>query len=218
MNDFQDKDSISIKVTMIGSVGVGKSCIIDRFTKDTFDSLNKSTIGANYYKKELNIHDKNITLDIWDTAGQEKFHSMGRHFYKNSNIIVIVYDITNINSFEDIKNYWYKDVKEHGEKYKVIGIVGNKFDLYDQDGINEIDGKVVQEFMDNINNDKNSRFLNMKVSAKTGVNIKNLFTKLVGLYLEKEFNILIRQESLQKASTLIIEDQKSVKKKKKCCE
>ena len=115
MNDFQDKDSISIKVTMIGSVGVGKSCIIDRFTKDTFDSLNKSTIGANYYKKELNIYDKNITLDIWDTAGQEKFHSMGRHFYKNSNIIVIVYDITNINSFEDIKNYWYNDVKEHGE-------------------------------------------------------------------------------------------------------
>ena len=217
MNDFQDKDSISIKVTMIGSVGVGKSCIIDRFTKDTFDSLNKSTIGANYYKKELNIHDKNITLDIWDTAGQEKFHSMGRHFYKNSNIIVIVYDITNINSFEDIKNYWYNDVKEHGEKYKVIGIVGNKFDLYDQDGINEIDEKVVQEFMNNINNDKNSRFLNMKVSAKTGVNIKNLFTKLVGLYLEKEFNILIRQESLQKASTLKIKEQKSVKKKKKCC-
>ena len=76
---------------------------------------------------------------------------MGRHFYKNANMIIIVYDITNLKSFQEIENYWYNDIKENGEKYKVIAIVGNKFDLYDQDEVEEIKDKMVEEYMDKLN-------------------------------------------------------------------
>ena len=137
----EEEVTISIKVTMVGSVGVGKTSIVNRYTKNIYEPESKSTVGANYCKKELVINKKIVLLDIWDTAGQEKFHSMGRHFYKNSNIVVIVYDITNITTFEDIKNYWYNDIKENGEIYKVIGIVGNKMDLYDNEGIQESNGE-----------------------------------------------------------------------------
>ena len=192
----EEEETISIKVTMVGSVGVGKSSIVNRYTKNIYEPQSKSTVGANYCKKELVINKKMVLLDIWDTAGQEKFHSMGRHFYKNSNIVVIVYDITNITTFEDIKNYWYNDIKENGEIYKVIGIVGNKMDLYDNEGIQEIDENIVKDFIEKISTDKDSKLVNMKVSAKTGVNIKNLFDKLVEEYLQKEFNFLIKQETI----------------------
>ena len=212
----EEEETISIKVTMVGSVGVGKSSIVNRYTKNIYEPQSKSTVGANYCKKELVINKKMVLLDIWDTAGQEKFHSMGRHFYKNSNIVVIVYDITNITTFEDIKNYWYNDIKENGEIYKVIGIVGNKMDLYDNEGIQEIDENIVKDFIEKISTDKDSKLVNMKVSAKTGVNIKNLFDKLVEEYLQKEFNFLIKQETIKRGATFkMMENLKEPKKG--CC-
>lgn len=213
----EDEESISIKVTMVGSVGVGKSCIVDRYTRNIYSPSSKSTVGANYYKKELVVNKKNVLLDIWDTAGQEKFHSMGRHFYKNSNIVVIVYDITNIQTFEDIKNYWYNDVKENGEIYKVIGIVGNKMDLYDNEGIKEIDENIIKDFIGKISVDKDSKFVDMKVSAKTGVNIKNLFDKLVEEYLQKEFNFLVRQETIKRGTTFKMMENLKGEERRRCC-
>ena len=211
----EKKESISIKVTMIGDVGVGKTCIVNRFINDEFDSSETSTTGANYSKLDLFINNKKINLDVWDTAGQEKFRSIGRHFYKNSNIIVIVYDATKKETFEDIKNYWYNDVKENAERYKVIGIVGNKIDLYDKEGIEEVDDDIVQTFIDQIKNDKDSRIVEMKVSAKSGINIKNLFNEMIKQYLDKEFNILINNEYSKQGKNVKLK--KGKKKKEKCC-
>ena len=211
----EEEESISIKVTMVGSVGVGKSCIVDRYTRNIFSPSSKSTVGASYFKKELVVNKKNVLLDIWDTAGQEKFHSMGRHFYKNSNIVVIVYDMTNKQTFEDIKNYWYNDVKENGEIYKVIGIVGNKMDLYDNEGIKEIDENMIKDFIEQISVDKDSKFVDMKVSAKTGVNIKNLFDKLVQEYLQKEFKFLVKQETIKRGTTFKMME--NIKEEKRGC-
>ena len=211
----EKKESISIKVTMIGDVGVGKTCIVNRFINDEFDSSETSTTGANYSKLDLFINNKKINLDVWDTAGQEKFRSIGRHFYKNSNIIVIVYDATKKETFEDIKNYWYNDVKENAERYKVIGIVGNKIDLYDKEGIEEVDDDIVQTFIDQIKNDKDSRIVEMKVSAKNGINIKNLFNEMIKQYLDKEFNILINNEYSKQGKNVKLK--KGKKKKEKCC-
>ena len=171
----KEEEIISIKITMIGDAGVGKTSIVARYIENDFNPESKSTIGANYSKSELIFNNHKVILDIWDTAGQEKFRSMGRHFYKNSNIIVMVYDVTKIDTFEDIKNYWYDDVKENGEKYKVLGLVGNKIDLYDVEGVDEIDEKIIKEFTDKISNDKENKLICMNVSCKTGVNIKNLF-------------------------------------------
>ena len=84
---------------------------------------------------------------------------MGRHFYKNSNIVVIVYDITKKESFDDIKTFWYDNIKENAEKYKVIGIVGNKYDLFDKEGVEIIDDNVVKEFVDKIKSDEDSKII-----------------------------------------------------------
>ena len=214
---MSNNENINIKLAIIGSVGVGKSSIINRFIKDEFDTKINSTLGANYSKKNMIINDKNITLDIWDTAGQEKFHSMGRHFYANSHIIIIVYDI-NRTSFEDIKTHWYNDILEYAEKYKVLGFVGNKYDLYDNQDIEEIDDNTIKDFIDAISWENDNPIINMKVSAKTGVNVARLFQKLVYKYLEKEYHILIKNETFQRSDSFNLSETKIKKKDmKKCC-
>ena len=140
---------------------------------------------------------------------------MGRHFYQNSNIVIIVYDITKKETFDNIKNFWYNDIKEKAEKYKVIGIVGNKYDLFDKEGEYIIEDNIVKEFVDQIKNDKDSKVVNMNVSALQGYNIKLLFSELVKQYLEKEFNILIQNNKLERGNSVKLEKQK--KKKKNCC-
>ena len=208
----KDENSISVKVVMIGSVGVGKSSIIARYVRNLFNEKNEPTIGANFSTKELLYNEKRVILNIWDTAGQEKFRSMGRLFYKNANIIVMVYDITKQDSFDDIKNYWYKDVKENGENYKVIGIVGNKIDLYEKE---EIDNKQIKEFIEQINNDKKTKITEKKVSCLNGVNINELFNDLVSLYFSEDFNLLLKEDSRENEVKINQEDKK--RGKRKCC-
>ena len=216
--NYHDDETINIKVAIIGSCGVGKSSIINRFIRNEFNEEITSTVGANYSKKELKIDNKNVILDIWDTAGQEKFHSMGRHFYKNSHIIIIIYDMTNKNTFEDIKNHWFNDILEHADKYKVIGLVGNKFDLYDTEGVEEINENIIKEFIDQVKGQQDTELIHMKVSAKTGVNIKSLFQTLIKKYLEKE----LVNDNLEKAYSFKIKKDKKKEKekekeKKNCC-
>jgi small GTP-binding protein len=216
--NYHDDETINIKVAIIGSCGVGKSSIINRFIRNEFNEEITSTVGANYSKKELKIDNKNVILDIWDTAGQEKFHSMGRHFYKNSHIIIIIYDMTNKNTFEDIKNHWFNDILEHADKYKVIGLVGNKFDLYDTEGVEEINENIIKEFIDQVKGQQDAELIHMKVSAKTGVNIKSLFQTLTKKYLEKE----LVNDNLEKAYSFKIKKDKKKEKekekeKKNCC-
>jgi small GTP-binding protein len=123
MNDDNEDSSTQLKVVLIGSLGVGNSCIVNRFTKNIFDKNCRTASGANYCKKDLEVNNQKISLDIWDKAGQKIFQSMGRHFYKNAIMIILVYDITNLKSFQDIQNYWYNDINEKGEKYKVIAFI-----------------------------------------------------------------------------------------------
>ena len=81
------------------------------FKYETFDDSLTSTTVVEFVSKELNFNGRNIKYDIWDTAGQEKYRALAKIFYLNSNVIILVYDITNRNSFEEIKNYWYKQIQ-----------------------------------------------------------------------------------------------------------
>ena len=212
------EDIIEIKVTIIGSPGVGKTCIIKNYVNGVFNQINTSTSGVDYYKKVVYIDNKKILLNIWDTAGQEKFYSMAQYFYRNSFIIIIVYDVTNIKSFEDIKNHWMKDIMEKGEKYKIIALVGNKIDLYDVEGVEEIDGNIVKEFIDKIssNNNKNCRFISERVSAKKNINIKLLFEKLLKEYFDKEFNQKVTQKIMEDGISFKVKNKKKTEKEG-CC-
>ena len=161
-------------------------------------------MGANYSQKKIERHGKKIRLDLWDTAGQEKYRAIGRHFYKDSYIVCLVYDITNKESFERIKTVWYPELKEHGEKTKILALVGNKIDKYLDEQVNEDD---VKKYAEEIN------AINKRTSAMEGTNIEDLFNSLVDKYLKEIAGMIIEEEKIK----IKKDDLKNDKQKKKGC-
>ena len=138
-----------IKLVFVGDTEVGKSCLITRFIKGVFETNLKETTKANYVSKTIEIPEigESITFDIWDTNGREKFKSMARLFYQGAKMAILVYDTTRKESYDNIKNWWYKDIKEHGDPDIVIGIAGNKSDRYDDE---EVPEQEAREFAESI--------------------------------------------------------------------
>ena len=114
-DDYDLEDEKTVKVVLLGESGVGKTSIISRFINNTFEEGLETTTGASYATKNLVFKDyqnKVLNFEIWDTAGQEKYRSLSQLFYKDASIAILVFDITNEESFEEIKNYWYGQIKE----------------------------------------------------------------------------------------------------------
>ena len=132
----QSQPQENIKITLIGGTGVGKTCIIKRLTDGSFDPDSNSTMGGSYSVKMLKIDQEEVKCDIWDTAGQEKYRSLGQLFYKDAYIVCLVYSINNKKTFEDMKEKWYPDLKQYGEKYQVLGVVANKSDMFEEEEVN----------------------------------------------------------------------------------
>eukprot|EP00042_Codosiga_hollandica_P032601 m.209927 g.209927 ORF g.209927 m.209927 type:complete len:201 (-) comp53954_c0_seq2:163-765(-) len=116
------------KLLLIGDSAVGKTCILFRFSDDSFNTTFIATIGIDFKIRTIEIDGKKIKLQIWDTAGQERFKSMAPMYYRGAVAAVVVYDVTNPDSFNAI-NDWIKDLKKICEKDVVVCIVGNKVDL-----------------------------------------------------------------------------------------
>ena len=174
-----DEDIIPyLKITLIGDTGAGKTCIINRYINDDFLPDKVSTMGVFCSNKLVKENNKLLRVDLWDTAGQEQYRSLGRHFYKDSYVIILVYDITNRESFENLKIIWYKDLLKYNEKYTILAVVGNKNDLYEIEKVSEDEGR---------NYAKEINAIFMLVSAKNGDNINNLFNDIVNLYWEPIF-------------------------------
>lgn len=112
---LEEEDYLVCKVVLVGEAGVGKTSIIQRFITNSFTPGQKSTGGANFIEKIMEFKESNqkIKFKIWDTAGQEKFRALARVFYNNASVCIMVYDITNKRSFEEIKKYWSEDVKNN---------------------------------------------------------------------------------------------------------
>ena len=113
-----DDRAKTCKVILIGESGVGKTCIIERFLNNTFEEESMSTTGS-FYEKTMTFdefQDKSIKFNIWDTAGQERFRAVTKFFYKGADVAILVYDMTRKESFEDIKEYWYNQIKEYAPK------------------------------------------------------------------------------------------------------
>jgi len=214
MHHEDKKDLNSIKITLIGDSGVGKTCIIGRFTSDQFDENSLSTEGVSYSKIEYYYENKILNLDLWDTAGQEKYRSLGKHFYKDSFIVLLVYDVTLRQSFENLKKIWLEDITNFGEEYKVLAIVGNKCDLYEKEVVSEEEAR---QFA------KENDAIYMNVSAKKGTNIKELFNACFQKYLEPNFQVNIKELKKKMADSYMIknkkkkDDKKKEKERKGCC-
>ena len=176
---MKDEENILYcKITLVGDSGVGKSSIIGRFVSGIFIQDINSTSGLNYSQKYYEKNLEKICLNLWDTAGQEKFRSLGKNFYKDSYIIIMVYDICDRKSFENIKEVWYPDIKEFGEKFHIIALVGNKRDKYEEEEVTELEA---QKFAEEI---KAKFFL---VSANNGQGIDAMFQNLADNFFDEEF-------------------------------
>ena len=207
------------KVVLIGDSGVGKTCIISRFISNEFEKELDSTDGASYGTKELYLPKlkKKIILDIWDTAGQERYKSLTKFFYKDAQIIIMVYDITKKQTFENLKNQWYKEIQELSEKNYILAIVGNKSDLYETEQISE---KEAREFAESIN------AIFELTSAQNNSGIQQLFEDVGMKYLAPDFQEKIEEEQKEKKVETNIkitkknvkktDDEQKTKKKKFC--
>ena len=158
----------SCKVVLVGDSGVGKTCIISRYISGAFNQNSPSTNGASYASKLITFEDinKTISLDIWDTAGQEKYKSLTKFFYKDAAVAILVYDVTSKSSFESMKSFWYGQIQDFGSKNIILGVAGNKCDMYEKEEVNENEGR---EFAESI-----GAFFEI-TSAKNNTGINELF-------------------------------------------
>ena len=110
---MSENAALQCKIVLIGESGVGKTSIINRYISNNFSQVLTATPGASFTTKTVFLKDFNqsIKYEIWDTAGQEKYRSLAKVFYKNAAVCILVYDITRKKSFEELKNYWVNEIK-----------------------------------------------------------------------------------------------------------
>jgi Ras-related protein Rab-1A len=116
------------KMLLIGDSGVGKSCLLTRFTDDRFTDNYISTIGVDFKIRTFDIKDKTVKLQIWDTAGQERFRTITTSYYRGAHGIAVVFDVTDISSFQHV-THWLDEIKRYGSERVRVMLIGNKCDL-----------------------------------------------------------------------------------------
>lgn len=130
------------KVVLVGETQTGKTAIIQRIVNDRFEDNNETTMVASTLSTEIELEDgRLIKYEIWDTAGQEKYRSINKIFYKDAAIVIMVYDITNKNTYDEIKNYWHNQIVTMCNNNPIIAIAGNKSDLYTKEQVKEKEAK-----------------------------------------------------------------------------
>lgn len=159
----------NIKTILLGDSGVGKTSIVLRFVNNIFNPYSESTIGASFFTKVFYNGDKTYKFHIWDTAGQEKYSSLASMYYRNAKVIIIVYDITNKNTFNTVKK-WVKELNKNMTSDFIIAIIGNKNDLKDKKNVSTLQAKA---YADEIN------AIFLETSAKNSSNIQELFETII---------------------------------------
>ena len=210
-----NQSAIHCKTILVGDSGVGKTSIIGRYL-NKFNSNEKATIGASFTNKPEEIDGKQFIFEIWDTAGQERFRSINTIFYQDAYICIMVYDITNKQSFDNLKDYWYNAVKEGGSEGIIFHVAGNKIDLFEDE---EVQKEEVNEFCDSINCE--SSF----ISAMQNTYIDDLFKKLGQKFIKSDiYNNIVQTKNKNKIERISLnteeekeENSKKKKKKKRWC-
>lgn len=163
----QDYDYL-IKLLLIGDSGVGKSCLLLRFSEDSFTSSFITTIGIDFKIKKIFLDNKWVKLQIWDTAGQERFRTITSAYYRGSDGIIMVYDVTNKSSFDHVR-HWFGEVTKYATKNTSKLLIGNKIDMVDSIRVADTEGKALA-------GELSMPFL--ETSAKTSENVEAAFILL----------------------------------------
>lgn len=158
----------------MGKSGVGKTSVTLRFCRDMFLDGTEATIGASFLTKMMTFNERSIKFELWDTAGQERYRALAPMYYRNADAAVLVFDVTDNESFEALQSWFYELQKNVPDC--IIVLCGNKLDLDNQ-------RKVTKEAAQEYANEKECPLI--EVSSKTGQNIPELFNKLGSLLTNK---------------------------------
>ena len=195
MKEKDDDEILQIKMILLGNTAVGKTSIINRYVEDNFSSNLMSSVNMTFTQKTLKIDKQKVQLNIWDTVGQEKFRSLSKLFFKDTKIVALVYSITNKNSFNDLE-FWLKTFKETIGEDVVIGVMGNKSDLFLEQEVSEEEGEKFAE--------ENCGFFDLVSAKENKAGLDKFITKLVTECLKKNQNLssnngikLVNQEQTQ---------------------
>ena len=200
MNDEDKKDSdITIKLLVIGNAFVGKTLIVQKFIDNTFSKSTMSTIGVDLQSKIIDINGKKVKYLIWDTAGEDRMKTMTYSYYRGCHVILIVYDVTNQKSFENVTT-WVECVDKFAKSNVLRILVGNKTDLEDQRVISKEDGKKLAD-------ENGLKFYEISAKAVTG--LCEMFEDIAKEYVQMYQQKSIKNFQLKKAA--------ETKAKKKCC-
>jgi len=188
------------KLLLIGDSGVGKTCLLFRFSDDAFNTTFISTIGIDFKIKTVELGGKKIKLQIWDTAGQERFHTITTSYYRGAMGIMLVYDITNAKTFENISK-WLRNIDEHANEDVEKMILGNKCDMEDKRQVNKERGEAIA---------REHCIPFLETSAKSNINVETAFMDLAQAILNKTPG---KDDALNKAGV----DMHRTESRKNCC-
>ncbi|XP_046581040.1 ras-related protein RABF1-like [Haliotis rubra] len=197
-----------VKVVTVGDMDVGKTCLTLRFMKNTFNEDSRGTVGASFLAKAVDIPDKTVIFQVWDTAGQERFRSLIPMYLRDAKAAIVVYDVTDLESYKNIKGHWLQMLHKHGPTDIRVAIVGNKIDKMSE---KVVPTKEAQKFAED------HRFLFIETSALTGANVEKLFYDVAHLLGDTLDDEVPSRDSTELNVQLSDEVPPLVKSRKKCC-
>lgn len=178
-----DYDYLFILV-LIGDSGVGKSCLLLRFADDSFTDSYISTIGVDFKIRTIELEGKTIKLQIWDTAGQERFRTISSTYYRGAHGIIVVYDVTNHETFKNVKR-WMIEIEKYARENVSKLLVGNKNDLTDQRAVSHEDGKAEASRL---------QIPFLETSSKAAINVETAFLTMAS-EIKKSIEKIPRDET-----------------------
>ena len=205
------KENYKFKVVVVGDSGVGKTNLIKRFINNEFKSDSKATVGVEILSKNFIINNEIFKIEIWDTAGQERYKSITTAYYKGAKGAMIIYDVTNQNSFNNVDK-WFNEIKDKASKNINLIMIGNKTDL---------DDKKVVSSEDSLDKAKNFDIPVMETSALNASNVKEAFYLILKEMYKSVKSMMQENEKKDGVDTAGVQldtnNENKGKKKKKCC-
>jgi small GTP-binding protein len=199
MTEVENKEH-SFKILLLGDTSVGKTCFLKRYTEDTFQDAYLSTIGFDFKFKMVTLKNgKQVKVQLWDTAGQERFRTIAKSYYKGAHGIILIYDVSNPKTYDNIKK-WLAQIKEEASSKVCIILVANKID-HEERVVTEEEGE------------KLAKSFNLKIfesSAKENINVTEAFQEVIE-------NISVNYSNIMTSGTKLQNTKIITKEKKGCC-
>jgi Ras-related protein Rab-1A len=199
--------NVLFKLLLIGDSGVGKSSLLHRFADDIYTDSYISTIGVDFKIKTMNVGDKMVKLQIWDTAGQERFRTITSSYYRGAQGIIVVYDITDVDSFNNVKQ-WLSEIDRYASENVDKLLVGNKSDLEPN---RQVTKAMAQEFADSLN------VKCIETSAKESSHVDEAFRSMAFTIMSRLEKVPAGKQVEAKGQRLTAMNKFKDQRKSQCC-